>query len=60
MVQQRLEHGKIAEVLVAEAVFKLADLLGNVGLAFEALDHLPADFPIELFDFRLLREIEHA
>src|SRR5258708_4795934 len=33
MVQQRLEHGEITEVLVAKAVFELADFFGDVGLA---------------------------
>jgi hypothetical protein len=39
MIQQRLEHGEIAEVLVAQAVFELADFLRDVSLALEALDH---------------------
>ena len=35
VIQQRLEHGEVAEVLVAEAVLELADFLGDVGLALK-------------------------
>ena len=41
MIEQRLEHGKIAEILVAEAVFQLADFLRHVGLAAENSARLP-------------------
>jgi hypothetical protein len=53
VVEQRLEHGKIAEVLVAEAVLELADFLGHVGLALETLHHGAADFPIQISIFAL-------
>ena len=36
VIEQRLEDREIAEVLVAEAVFELADFLGHVGLALES------------------------
>ena len=60
MIQQRLEHGKIAEILVAERVFELADFLRDIGLAFETFDDFAADFPIKIFDARLVRQIHHA
>ena len=60
VVEQRLEDGEIAEVLVAEAVFELADFLRHVGLAFEALDHGAADLPVEVLDLGLVRQIQHA
>ena len=60
MIEQRLEHGKVAEVLVAQAVFELADFLRDVGLALEALHHVLADLPVEILDLRLVRQIQHA
>src|SRR3989441_1129509 len=60
VVEQRLEHGKVAEVLVAEAVFELADFFGNVGLAAETFDDFLADFPVEMFDLRFVRQFQQA
>src|SRR6266446_3573365 len=40
VIQQRLEDGKIAEVLVAETVFELADFFGHRSLVFESVHHL--------------------
>src|ERR1039457_4155346 len=40
MIEQGLEHREIAEVLVAKAVFELADFFRDVGLALEASDDL--------------------
>jgi len=37
MIQQRLKHRKIAEVLIAQAVFELANFFGHVSLAFEGV-----------------------
>jgi hypothetical protein len=54
VIEQRLEDGKIAEVLVAEAVFELADFLRHVGLAFETFDDLAADLPVKILDLRLV------
>jgi len=50
MIQQRLEDGKIAEILVAEAVFELANFLRRVGLAFVTFHHLAADLPVKVLD----------
>src|ERR1022692_4190165 len=60
MIEQRLEHREIAEVLVAEAVLELADFFRDVSLAFEALDDLATDVPIKLLDLGLLRQVHHA
>ena len=38
MIQKGLENRKIAEVLLRQGIFKLAYLLGNVGLSLEILD----------------------
>ena len=50
VIEQRLEHGKIAEILVGERVFELLNFLGNIRLAFEARDDFLADFPVKIFD----------
>ena len=60
VIQQRLEHGEIAEVLVAEAVFELADFLRHIRLAAIALNDLLADFPVQVFDLGLVGQIEHS
>ena len=53
MIQQGLEDGKIAEILVAEAVFELADFLRRVRLALETFHHLAADLPVKFSIFAL-------
>ena len=60
MIEQRLENGKIAKILIAEAVFELADFLGDIAWPVKALDHFLADFPIKRFDLRFVRQVEHA
>ncbi len=60
MIEQRLEHREIAEVLVAQAVLELLDFFRDVSLAFEALDDLATDVPIKLFDLGLFGQIHHA
>ena len=60
MIEQRLEDGEIAEVLVAEAVFELANFLRDIGLALEALHDFLADLPVEILDLRFVGQIQHA
>jgi hypothetical protein len=58
MIQQGLEDGKVAEVLVTETVFEFADFFGDVGLPDKALHHFAAYFPIKMLDLRFIAEIE--
>ena len=60
MVEQRLENGKIAEVLVTEGIFELLDILGNKLLSLETGDDIAADLPIKILDLRLVRQVQHA
>ena len=60
VVEQRLKDGEIAKVLVAEAVFELANFIGNVSLAGEALDDLEADLPVKVFDLGFVRQFKQA
>ena len=46
MIQQRLEHGEVAKILVAEAVLQFANFLGDISLAAEAGHDVPADLPV--------------
>ena len=59
MIEQRLENGKVAKILVAQAVFQFTNLFRNIRLALEALHHGLADFPIKIFDLGFLRQIHH-
>ena len=60
MVQERLEDGKIAKILVGQGVFERADFLGHISLAFEAVHHVTADLPVKVLNLRLLRQVHHA
>ena len=60
MIQQRLEHGEVAEILVAETVLELADLVRDISLPLESFHDCAADFPVEILDLGLVRQIHHA
>ena len=60
MVEQRLEDGEITEVLVGQHVIELADLVRDIGLALEAGDDGLADFPIQIFNLGLVRQVEQT
>ena len=42
-----MKYGKVAEVLITEAVFQLADFLRRIGLVLVTFHHLPADLPVQ-------------
>ena len=55
-----LEDRKIAQVLVAQAVFEQANFLRDVGVTAKALHHLRADLPVQALDLGLVRQVQHA
>jgi hypothetical protein len=60
VIEQRLEHGEIAEVLVAQAVLQLPDLLRDVRLSLEAADHGLADLPVQRLDLGFVLQLHEA
>lgn len=60
VVEEGLKDGEVAKVLVAEAVFELANLLRDVGLAVKTLHDFEADLPVELFELGLVGQLQQA
>src|SRR6266516_1804725 len=60
VIEYRLEHRKIADVLIAQRRFELLHLIGHVTNAAMHIDDLMRDLPINGVDLRLRFEIEQA
>ena len=60
MIEQGLKDRKVTKVLIAQAVFELADFFGNVGLVLKRIDDLAANLPIKILDLGFIRQVHHA
>ena len=60
VVEEGLENGKVAEVLVADGNFDFADFLGDVFGIAEKLHDVCGDLPIDGFDASLGAEVEES
>src|SRR4030095_7586619 len=60
VIQQRLEYRKIAQILIAQAVFQLSNLFGDIRLSAEAGYHRLADQPVQRFNLRLVLQFHEA
>src|SRR4030095_5223984 len=60
MIEQRLEYGKIANVLIAQRRFELLHFVGHITQAAMHIDDLMRDLPVNRVDLRLRFEIEQT
>jgi hypothetical protein len=60
MIEQRLEHGKIADVLVAERSFHLLHFVRHVPQSAMHVDDLMGHLPVNRVDLRFRFEIEQT
>ena len=60
MIEQRLEHGKIADVLIAQRCFEVLHFVGHVTQAAMHVHDLMRDLPVNGVDLRFRFEIEQT
>ena len=60
MIEQRLEHGEIADVLIAERRFQLLHFVRHITQAAMHVDDLVRDLPVNRVDLRFRFEIEQT
>src|ERR1700730_6573639 len=60
VIEQRLKHGKIADVLIAERDLELFDFFGHITQAAMHVHDLLGKLPVDSVDFRFGFEIKQA
>src|SRR4029077_2707722 len=58
MIEQRLEYGKITDVLIAERCFQLLHFVRHITQAAMHINDLMSDLPVNRVDLRFRFEIE--
>ena len=60
VIDQRLEHGEVANVLIGQGDFEVLHFFGHVAQATMHVDDLMRDLPVNRVDLRFGFEIEQA